>query len=49
LHQPTSNEENFEKQILENQIGMHVESYKELPLEISVVHAEVVPCESVQE
>ena len=28
---------------------MLVESYEELPLEISVVHAEAVPCESVQE
>ena len=30
-------------------MGMLVESYEELPLEISVVHAEVVPFESVQE
>ena len=48
-YQLTTNEENYEKKILDNQMGMLVKSYQELPLEIYVVHAEVVPYESVQE
>ena len=49
LHQLTANEYIFEKKILDNQMGMLVKSYQELPLEIYVVHAEVVPYEGVQE
>ena len=49
LHQPTSNEENFEKKILDNKMGMLVESYEELPLEIPMVHVEAIPSETVQE